>query len=105
MRRDGVLELQEVPENAFLCATKGGHFGAGRRTAEDGNERDNQKLAEVMPGVLGAGIRDVVEGGEKDMHGGDGLRGMSFPTQNPSRARQQEGKLRASKPTAIPLRG
>jgi hypothetical protein len=28
---------------------------------------------------------------------------MSFPTQNPSRARQQEGQLRASKPTAIPL--
>ena len=69
----------------------------------DGNERDNQKLAEVMPGVLRAGIRHVVEGGEKDMHGGDGLHGMSFPTQNPSRARQQEGQLRASKPTAIPL--
>ncbi|MGR3496574.1 hypothetical protein [Citreimonas sp.] len=28
---------------------------------------------------------------------------MSFPTQNPSTARQQEGQITASKPTAIPL--
>ena len=103
MRRDGVLELQEVPENVLFCAAEGGHLGTGRRPTQNRNERDYQQLSEVMPSVLGAGIRDAVKGGEEDVHGGDELRGMSFPTQNPSRARQQGGQLSASKPTAIPL--
>ena len=76
----------------------------GAYPAEDRNERDHQQLPQIMPSVLGAGIRDVVEGGKEDVHGGDGLRRMSCPTQTPSRARQQEGQCRASKPTAIPLR-
>jgi hypothetical protein len=29
-----------------------------------------------MPAVPGAGIGDVFEGGQEQMHGGDGLRGM-----------------------------
>ena len=72
-------ELEEVPENALLRPTEGRHLGAGRRAAQHRHERDDEQLAKVMPSVPGAGIRDVFEGGEEQVHAGDGPRVMAPP--------------------------
>lgn len=41
------------------------HLGARRRAAEHRHERDDEQLAKVMPGVLSAGIGDVLEYGQE----------------------------------------
>lgn len=71
-------ELQEVPEEAFFRAAKGRHLGAGRRAAEHRDEGDDEQLAKVVARIVGAGIGDVIEGGEEDVHGGSGLRAMNL---------------------------
>ena len=70
MRRNRVLELEETPENAFLCAPEGRHLGAGGRAAKDRHKGDDQQLTQVMSRVLGAGIGDIFEGGQ-DRHAFD----------------------------------
>ena len=34
VRRDGVLQLEEAPENVFFCAAERSHFRAGTRPAQ-----------------------------------------------------------------------
>jgi len=80
VRRDGVLDLQKVFENALFCATEGSHLSAGRRPAEHRNECGHEKLAKNMPGVLDSWVGDVIEGGKEDVHGGDGLQTMNPPS-------------------------
>ena len=75
-----MLELEEVSENAFFRPTESCHLGTRRRAAEHRHERDDEQLAEVMSGVLGAGIGDVLEGGQEQVHGVDGLPGTSPPS-------------------------
>ena len=82
MRRHRVLELEEVSENAFLCTPEGCHLGAGGCAAKDRHKGDDEQLAKVMSRVLGAGIGDVFEGGQEQMHDGDGLRRKSPPSES-----------------------
>lgn len=55
MRGHRVLELEETPENALLCAPEGRHLGAGGCAAKDGYKGDDQQLTQVMSRVLGTG--------------------------------------------------
>jgi len=41
--------------------------------AEHGNEGYDEKLSEVVSRILCARIRNVIEGGKEDVHGGSGL--------------------------------
>jgi hypothetical protein len=58
-----MLEFQEASEKALFCAPKGSHLGAARRTAKHRHEGDDEQLSEVMAGVAGASIGDIIEGG------------------------------------------
>lgn len=60
-----MLELQETLEKLELRATELGHLGAALRTAQHGDERDDQDLAEVVPHVLGTRIGNAVERGDR----------------------------------------
>jgi hypothetical protein len=73
MRRDGVLEFQEVSENMFLCPTKGCHLRTTGGPANDRDEGHDQQLAEVMAGIIRTGIGDAIESSEEDFHGQTGL--------------------------------
>lgn len=97
MRRNRMPELQEVPENAFFRPTKGGHLGAGCRAAEHRNEGGDKQLTKIVPAVPGARIRDIFEGGQDQMHGGEGLQGTGHPPESipPSAAR------RAARPAKV----
>ena len=72
-----MLELQEAVENTLFRPTKGGHLGTASRAAEHGNEGYDEKLSKVVLRVLGARIRNVIEGGKEDVHGGSGLQEMN----------------------------
>jgi hypothetical protein len=65
VQRDRMPALQDVSETTLLCTTQSGHPGARRTTAEDRHEGDDAQRAPVMPGVPGAGIGAVVEGGQE----------------------------------------
>ena len=73
MRRDRVPELQEVPEDVRFCTSEGGHLQAACGAAQHENERGHEQFAKLVVGVLGARIRDAVEGCEEGVHGGGGL--------------------------------
>ena len=95
MRGHGMLELQEVPENTFFRSAERRHLGAGRRAAEHRHEGDDTQLAKVVPGVPGAGIGDVLEGGQEQMHGGDGLPETTPPSRihpAPKRKERRSGR-------------
>jgi|GEM_PF-4994841 len=66
-------ELQEAPENMLFCSPERCHLGAGDREAEHGDKAHDKQFAKVVTRVVGPGIGDVVEGGEKDVHAGNGL--------------------------------
>ncbi len=66
-------ELQEVPENMLFCPTEVCHLGTAGRPAEHCDKAHDQQFAKVLPRVVGAGIGDVIEGGEEDVHAGKGL--------------------------------
>jgi hypothetical protein len=66
-------ELQEAPENMLFCSPEGCHLGAVGREAEHGDKAHDKQFAKVVTRVVGPGIGDVVEGGEKDVHAGNGL--------------------------------
>jgi len=95
VRGHGMLELQEVPENTFFRSAERRHLGAGRRAAEHRHEGDDTQLAKVVPGVPGAGIGDVLEGGQEQMHGGDGRPETSPPSRihpAPKRKERRSGR-------------
>ena len=54
MRGDGMLELQELPENMLFCATETCHLGTAGRPAEP-CEACDQQFAQLMSRVVGAG--------------------------------------------------
>ena len=57
----------------LFCSPEGCHLGAVGCTAEHGNKAHDQQFAKVVTRAVGPGIGDVVEGGEKDVHAGNGL--------------------------------
>ncbi len=103
MRRDRMLQVQEVPEKAFLFPAERRHSGAGRCSAQHRDEGDDEQLAEVMARVVSPRIGDVIEGGKEDLHGGGAAPGIESALQNPFRRPPQESLLRPSEPNAIPL--
>lgn len=66
-----MLQVQEVPEQAFLRPPEYGHSGAGCCPAEHRDEGGDEKFAEVVARVVGTRIGNVVEGGQEEMHGGE----------------------------------
>jgi hypothetical protein len=92
-------ELQEVSENMFFCATEVCHPGTAGRPAENCDKACDQQFAKVVPRVVGTGIWDVIEGGEEDIHVGNGLRkGDPHPRIHPAQDRKTP-----QIPNAIPL--
>jgi len=66
-------ELKEAPENMLFCSPEGCHLGAVGCSAEHGDKAHDKQFAKVVSRVVGPGIGDVIEGGEKDVHAGIGL--------------------------------
>ena len=95
-------ELQEVPENTFLCATEGSHVGAGGSPAEHCDESHDQKFAEVVAGIAGPWVGDVVEGGEEDLQG-TGTSGRVNAGSRIHIMSKPKGGRSARKSNAIPL--
>jgi hypothetical protein len=99
MRWDGLPELQEVSENMFFCATEVCHPGTAGRPAENCDKAYDQQVAKVVPRVVGTRIRDVIEGGEEDIHVRAGLqKGDPHPRIHPAQDRKTPHI-----PNAIPL--
>ena len=89
MRWDGMPELQEAPENIRFCPTETCHPGTAGRPAENCDKAYDQQFAKVVPRVVGAGIGDVIEGGEEDIHAGNGLqKGDPHPRIHPAQDRK-----------------
>ena len=68
-----MLEFKEASENMLFCPVERCYFGAVGCSAEHGNKADDQQFAQVVPHLVCPGIGGVVEGGEKDVHAGNGL--------------------------------
>ena len=68
-----MLEIQEAPENMHLCSPETRHLGTIDSPAEPGCETHDQQFAKHVTRGVGPGIRDVIEGGEEDVHAGNGL--------------------------------
>ena len=66
-------EFQEVPENMLLCSPEVRHLGTAGRPTEHRNEAHDQKFTKVVTRVVGPRIGDVIEGGEENVHAGNGL--------------------------------
>ena len=82
-------ELQEVSEKMFFCATEVCHLGTAGRPAENCDKAYDQQFAKVVPRVVGAGIGDVIEGGEENIHVGNGLqKGGPHPRIHPAQDRK-----------------
>ena len=75
-----MLELQEASEKALFCAPKGGHLGATCRAAKHRGEGNHKKLAKIMAGVAGAGIRGIFQRGQENLHEGGKLQDMNPPS-------------------------
>lgn len=103
MRRHRVLELEEVPENTFLCASEGCHIGAGSCATKHRYERDDQQLTQIMSGVLGAVVGDFLKGGQEQMHGSDGAPKGRVHRQNRFPRQPQAMPFSAAPSNAIPL--
>ena len=89
MRWDGMPEFQEVSENMLFCATKVRHLGTAGRPTEHRDEAYDQQFAKVVARVVGAGIGDLIEGGEEDIHVGNGLqKGDPQPRIHPAQDRK-----------------
>ena len=89
MRWDGMPEFQEVSENMLFCPTEVRHLGTIRRPAEHRDEAYDQQFAKVVTRVVGPGIGDVIEGGEEDIHVGNGLqKGDPHPRIHPAQDRK-----------------
>ena len=97
-----MLELQEAPENMLLCPTEVRHLGTTGRPAEHRDKAHDQKFAKVMTRVVGPGIGDVIEGGEEDIHAGNGLQEGRSPLQNPSPRKPQDPSGKVSFQTRFP---
>jgi hypothetical protein len=67
MRGDGMLELQEAPENMLFCPTEVCHLGTAGCPAENRDEANDQQLAKVVARIVGTRIGDVIEGGKEDV--------------------------------------
>ena len=89
MRWDGMPEFQEVSENMLFCPPEVRHLGTIRRPAEHRDEAYDQQFAKVVTRVVGPGIGDVMEGGEEDIHVGNGLqKGDPHPRIHPAQDRK-----------------
>ena len=86
----------------LFCATEVCHLGTAGRPAEHRDEAYDQQFAKVVPRVVGAGIGDVIEGGEEDIHVGNGpQKGDPHPRIHPAKIAIP---LRSPQiPNAIPL--
>ena len=87
-------ELQEAPENMLLCPAEGCHLGAVRRPAEHRDKAHHKQFTQVVARIVGPGIVDVIEGGEKDVHAGEREppEGRFLP-KNPFRPRPQAPQI------------
>ena len=95
-------ELQEVSKNMFFCATEVYCLGTTGRPAKNCNKAYDQQFAKVVPRVVGTGIWDVIEGGEEDVHVGNGLqKGDPDPRIHPAQDRKPPRSPQI--PNAIPL--
>ncbi len=89
MRWDGMPEFQEVSENMLFYAIKVRHLGTAGRPAEHRDGANDQQFAKVVARVVGAGIGDLIEGGEEDIHVGNGLqKGDPHPRIHPAQHRK-----------------
>ena len=89
MRWDGMFEFQEVPENMLFCPAEVRHFGTTGRPTKHRDKPHDQQFAKVMPRVVGPGVGDVIEGGEKEIHAGNGLqKGDPHPRIHPPENRK-----------------
>jgi hypothetical protein len=57
----------------LFCPTEVCHLGAAGCPAENCDKSYDQQFAKVVPRVVSTRIGDVIEGGEKDVHAGNGL--------------------------------
>jgi hypothetical protein len=104
MRRDGMLELQEVPENMFFCPTEICHLGTTRCPAENCDKAYDQQFAKVMPCVVGPRVGMSSKAARKmSMRGTGSKRAIPTPESiHPKIARPVgSGQI----PNAIPLAG
>ena len=102
MRRDCMLELQEAPENMLFCLAEVCHLGTTGRPAEHRDKPHDQQLAKVVTRVVSSRIGDVIEGGEENVHAGNGLqKGDPRPRIHPTENRKTLRSVQI--PNAIPL--
>ena len=99
-------ELQEASENMFFCATEVRHLGTAGRPAEHRDETHDQQLAKVVTRVVGPRIGDVFEGGEENVHAGNGLqkgdpRSRIHPPENRKTRRVKSNPKRDSPARAV----
>ena len=82
-------ELQEVSENMLFCPTEVCHLGTVCCPAENRDEAYDQQFAKVVARVVGTRIGDVIEGGEENVHAGNGLqKGDPHPRIHPPENRK-----------------
>lgn len=97
------LSFRKPLKKALFCAPESGHLGAACRAAQHRDKGDHKKLAKIMAGVAGAGIRDIFQRGQENLHEGGRAPGRESPIQNRSRRHPQGQMLTPSVPNAIPL--
>jgi hypothetical protein len=69
----GVLQPEEVPENALFCASERSHLSAGTRPAQHRYEGDYKQLTKIIARVTGARVGDIFEGGQENLHAGGSM--------------------------------
>jgi hypothetical protein len=73
----------------LFCPAEGCHLGAVGCSAEHSNKAHDQQFAKVVTCIVSPGIGNLVEGGEKDVHAGNGLqKGVSRPRIHPPENRK-----------------